>query len=112
MTEHHIVCSALPCQARASSRTGCRRSLSLLALGLVVIHVITTAFDAMGDSWRTVLWINGWAKNWPAANFAYNIGVIAFYWLDNSSVDPIRRRGRTPRSWVTWDLAAPAHESE
>lgn len=55
------------------------RSLSLLALGLVIIHVIATAFDAMGDSWRTVLWINGWAKNWPAANYAYNIGVIAFY---------------------------------
>jgi predicted ferric reductase len=55
------------------------RSLSLLALGLVIVHVVATAFDAMGDGWRTVLWINGWSKNWPAANYAYNIGVIAFY---------------------------------
>jgi DMSO/TMAO reductase YedYZ heme-binding membrane subunit len=55
------------------------RNLSLLTLGLVVVHVVATAFDAMGDSWRTVLWFNGWATAWPQASWAYNIGILGFY---------------------------------
>jgi predicted ferric reductase len=55
------------------------RSLSLLTLWLVIAHVVATAFDAMGDSWRTVLWFNGWATNWPQASWAYNIGIVSMY---------------------------------
>jgi DMSO/TMAO reductase YedYZ heme-binding membrane subunit len=55
------------------------RNLSLLTVGLVIVHVVATAFDAMGDSFRSVLWFNGWATSWPQANFAYNIGIVAFY---------------------------------
>jgi len=60
------------------------RQIALLTLGLVVVHAIATVFDAMGDSWRTVLWFNGWANaktGWPAAVWGYDIGIIAFYTL-------------------------------
>lgn len=57
------------------------RQVALLTLGLVIVHVVATAFDAMGDSWRSVLWFNGWATDWPDANWGYNIGVFAFYTL-------------------------------
>jgi methionine sulfoxide reductase heme-binding subunit len=58
------------------------RQIALLTLVLVVVHVVATAFDAMGDSWRTVLWFNGWANpktGWPAAVWGYNVGILAFY---------------------------------
>lgn len=31
------------------------RQISLLVIGLVLVHVVTTALDAMGDSWKTAL---------------------------------------------------------
>jgi len=58
------------------------RQIALLTLGLVVVHAVATVFDAMGDSWRTVFWFNGWANaktGWPAAVWGYDIGIIAFY---------------------------------
>jgi methionine sulfoxide reductase heme-binding subunit len=57
------------------------RQISLTVLALVALHVVATAADAMGDSWRTVLLPNGWATSWPAANWAYNLGVLALYTL-------------------------------
>lgn len=58
------------------------RHIALLTLGLVIIHAVSTVFDAMGDSWRTVFWFNGWANaktGWPAAVWGYDLGIIAFY---------------------------------
>jgi Ferric reductase like transmembrane component len=58
------------------------RQIALLTLALVVVHAVATAFDAMGDSWRTVLWFNGWANaktGWPAAVWGYDTGILAFY---------------------------------
>lgn len=58
------------------------RHIALLTLGLVIVHAVATVFDAMGDSWRTVFWFNGWANaqtGWPAAVWGYDIGIIAFY---------------------------------
>lgn len=60
------------------------RQIALLTLGLVLIHALATVFDAMGDSWRTVFWFNGWANaktGWPAAVWGYDVGIIAFYTL-------------------------------
>jgi predicted ferric reductase len=60
------------------------RHIALLTLGLVIVHAVATVFDAMGDSWRTVLWFNGWANaktGWPQAVWGYDVGIIAFYTL-------------------------------
>ncbi len=60
------------------------RQIALLTLGLVMVHAVATVFDAMGDSWRTALWFNGWANpktGWPAAVWGYDVGIIAFYAL-------------------------------
>ena len=60
------------------------RQIALLTLGLVIVHAVATVFDAMGDSWRTVFWVNGWANaktGWPAAVWGYDVGIIAFYAL-------------------------------
>ena len=60
------------------------RHIALLTLGLVIVHAVATVFDAMGDSWRTVFWFNGWANaktGWPAAVWGYDVGIIAFYTL-------------------------------
>jgi predicted ferric reductase len=38
--------------------------------------------DAMGDSWKTVFFFNGWANpktGWPAAVWGYNLGVFGLY---------------------------------
>lgn len=58
------------------------RYVSLLVVALVVIHVIATVFDAMGDSWKTVLIPGQWVQNgWPEGAFGYNLGIIATYLL-------------------------------
>jgi DMSO/TMAO reductase YedYZ heme-binding membrane subunit len=53
------------------------RHISLLVLGLILVHVFATAVDAMGDNLLTVL-IPGQA-GWAQARFAYDIGIIALY---------------------------------
>jgi len=57
------------------------QQVSVLVLTLVVIHVTATAFDAMGDNWRTVLLLNQWRKDWPEAVLGYNTGIVAAYLL-------------------------------
>ena len=58
------------------------RQLSLLVIGLVAVHVLATALDAMGDSWKTVLIPGQWASlGWPQAVWGYNIGIFAVYLL-------------------------------
>lgn len=53
------------------------RHISLLVLGLILVHVFATAVDGMGDNLLTVLIPD--QSSWAAARFAYNIGIIAFY---------------------------------
>lgn len=58
------------------------RQLGLLIIGLVAVHVVATAFDAMGDSWQTVLIPGEWALlGWPQAVLGYNLGIFAPYLL-------------------------------
>lgn len=58
------------------------RQISLLVVGLVVVHVLATALDAMGDSWKTVLLPGQWAAlGWPQAVWGYNAGIFAIYIL-------------------------------
>ena len=58
------------------------RQLSLLVIGLVAVHVVATALDAMGDSWKTVLIPGQWASlGWPQAVWGYNAGIFAVYIL-------------------------------
>jgi len=58
------------------------RQISLLVIGLVTVHVLATALDAMGDSWKTVLIPGQWAAlGWPQAVWGYNAGIFAVYLL-------------------------------
>ena len=58
------------------------RHVALLVVGLVLVHVLATSLDAMGDSWRTVLVLGTWAhQGWPQAVTGYNIGILATYLL-------------------------------
>jgi len=72
--------SWLPLNYRQIDRT--HRQLSLLVIGLVAVHVLATALDAMGDSWKTVLIPGQWAsQGWPQAVWGYNAGIFAVYIL-------------------------------
>ena len=56
------------------------RQISLLVLALMGVHVAATAFDAMGDSWKTILIPWQWAdQGWPQAVTGYTTGIVAFY---------------------------------
>lgn len=58
------------------------RHVALLVVGLVLVHILATSLDAMGDSWRTVLILGTWAhQGWPQAVTGYNIGILATYLL-------------------------------
>jgi hypothetical protein len=58
------------------------RQISLLVIGLVGVHVLATALDAMGDSWKTVLIPWQWAnQGWPQAVWGYTTGIIALWVL-------------------------------
>lgn len=72
--------SWLPLSYRQIDRL--HRQISLLVLGLAAVHVITTAADAMGDSWKTVLIPWQWAsQGWPQAVWGYTLGIVAVYLL-------------------------------
>jgi methionine sulfoxide reductase heme-binding subunit len=53
------------------------RHISLAVIALIAVHAISTAFDAMGDNFRTAL-VPGQAA-WGAAKWAYDLGIVAFY---------------------------------
>jgi DMSO/TMAO reductase YedYZ heme-binding membrane subunit len=75
------------------------RQLSLLVIGLVLVHVVATAFDAMGDSWKSVLLPAQWSSSWPAADWGYNTGVIALYLLLLTAPTYYLRRVISPARW-------------
>jgi DMSO/TMAO reductase YedYZ heme-binding membrane subunit len=58
------------------------RQTSLTVIGLVLVHITATVYDAMGNSWQTVL-VPGAiaATGWPEAVWGFNAGIIAFYTL-------------------------------
>ena len=58
------------------------RQLSLMVIGLVLVHIAATVFDAMGNSWITVL-IPGQvaATGWPEAEWGFDTGIFALYAL-------------------------------
>ncbi|WAH40586.1 ferric reductase-like transmembrane domain-containing protein [Alicyclobacillus fastidiosus] len=53
------------------------RHISLLVIGLILVHAVATAFDAMGDNFITVF--IPWQESWKAATLGYNLGIFAFY---------------------------------
>ncbi|MED1203612.1 ferric reductase-like transmembrane domain-containing protein [Heyndrickxia acidicola] len=53
------------------------RQISLLVIGLMLIHAIATAFDAMGDNFITVF--IPWQTSWKEATLGYNLGIFALY---------------------------------
>jgi predicted ferric reductase len=58
------------------------RHVSWVVVTLILIHVLATTLDAMGDNWRTVLIPGTWAtQGWPAAVTGYNTGIAATYLL-------------------------------
>jgi predicted ferric reductase len=76
------------------------RQLGLLILGLVAVHVVATALDAMGDSWQTVLIPGPWAYlGWPQAVLGYNLGIFAIYMLVLTAPTFYLRRMIRPDRW-------------
>ena len=65
----------LPLRRRELDRL--HRYISLLVIGLIVVHLVATAFDAMGDSLTTVLVPQ--QEGWTAARWSYDLGIFAFY---------------------------------
>jgi len=89
--------SWLPLNYRQIDRS--HRQISLLVIGLVLIHVVATLFDAMGDSWRTVFIPGGWSSNWPQAVWGYDVGIFSFYLLLLLAPTFYVRRGIGANRW-------------
>ncbi len=53
------------------------RQISLLVIGLILVHAVATAFDAMGDNFISAF--IPWQEPWKAAIFGYNLGIFALY---------------------------------
>ena len=85
----------LPLRRRDLDRL--HRYISLLVIGLIVVHVAATAMDAMGDSWVTVLAPQ--QEGWTAARWAYDLGIVAFYLSLLLGPSYYLRRFISPRGW-------------
>jgi methionine sulfoxide reductase heme-binding subunit len=53
------------------------RQISLLVIGLILVHAVATAYDAMGDGWMAAF--VPWQQSWGAAVLGYNTGIFALY---------------------------------
>jgi len=73
------------------------RQISLLVIGLILVHAVATAFDAMGDNLKTVF--VPWQESWTAAVFAYNIGIFALYLALLLGPTYYLRSRLGPRTW-------------
>ncbi len=72
--------SWLPLTYRQINRI--HQQASLAVIGLVLIHVVATVFDAMGNTWAAVLIPGAVATTgWPAAVWGFNTGIFALYAL-------------------------------
>jgi hypothetical protein len=89
--------SRLPLTYRQIDRL--HRQISLLVIGLVLIHIVATLFDAMGDSWRTVFVPGGWSSNWPQAVWGYDTGIFGFYLMLLLAPTYYVRRGIGANRW-------------
>ena len=77
------------------------RHVALCVVALLAIHMLTTALDAMGDSWRTVLIPGTWAdKGWPEAVWGYNLGIGASYLLILIGPSYYMRRFFSRNNWI------------
>ena len=76
------------------------RQISWAVVVLLAVHMVATALDAMGDSWRTVLIPGSWAsQGWPAAVTGYNTGIFAAYLLAILGPTYYARRVLSVRTW-------------
>lgn len=89
--------SWLPLTYRQVDRS--HRQISLLVIGLVLVHVAATLCDAMGDSWRTVFLPGGWSSNWPQAVWGYDVGIFGFYLMLLLAPTYYARRGIGASRW-------------
>ena len=56
--------------------------VSWAVVALVLVHVVATVYDAMGNTWSTVLVPGKVAEQgWPAAEWGFTSGIIALYLL-------------------------------
>jgi hypothetical protein len=85
----------LPLRRRELDRL--HRYISLLVIGLIVVHMVATVFDAMGDSLVTVLVPQ--QESWTAARWAYDLGIFAFYLALLLGPTYYLRRRVGPRGW-------------
>lgn len=58
-------------------RVQLHRHISLLVLGLILVHALATAFDAMGDSLLSAF--VPFEEGYKPARFAFDLGIIALY---------------------------------
>lgn len=79
----------------AMNRT--HRHVSLVVLGLVLVHAIATAYDAMGDNWLTAF--VPWQSSWTEAVPAYNLGIFALYFAVLLGPTYYLRRTVGPARW-------------
>jgi hypothetical protein len=76
------------------------RHISLCVVALVLTHMLTTALDGMGDSWKTVLVPGAWAeKGWPEAVLGYNLGIASAYLLVLLAPTYYARQHFSPNNW-------------
>ena len=58
------------------------RHTSLCVIVLILMHMLATTLDAMGDNWKTVLIPGTWVdQGWPDAAWGYNFGIFASWLL-------------------------------
>ncbi|WP_229294165.1 ferric reductase-like transmembrane domain-containing protein [Staphylococcus lloydii] len=53
------------------------RQISLLVIGMILVHAVATSFNNMGDSFITSF--IPWQAPWEGGNFSYNLGIFGFY---------------------------------
>jgi predicted ferric reductase len=75
------------------------RQIGLLVISLVLVHVVATIFDAMGDSWVTALLPGAEGSSWPAGVWGYNLGIFALYTLALTAPTFYFRRIIRPHRW-------------
>jgi hypothetical protein len=100
------VCTGLAHNVRGTRRIalapGRHRQLGLVVVGLVLVHVAATVFDAMGNTWTSVL-VPGQAAatGWPGAEWGFDTGIFALYTLLLAAPTFYLRRFVGARRWRT-----------
>ncbi|HEX3615426.1 MAG TPA: ferric reductase-like transmembrane domain-containing protein [Solirubrobacteraceae bacterium] len=61
----------------SAARVRLHRHISLLVLGLILVHAVATAFDAMGDNLLTAF--VPWEEGYKPVVFSFVLGIFALY---------------------------------